>query len=71
MTSPAQNLIASFYSKPVTFFVSDSGERMVEVFDVHTFKHGDRNVIELAAEIMAYKRMMIRLRTKKAADRAA
>ena len=62
MTAAAQNLITSFYSKPVTFFVSGAGERMVEVFDVHTFKHIDHNVMELAAEIMAYKRMMARLR---------
>jgi len=66
MNTAAQNLIVSFYSKPVTFFETDTGERMVEVFDVHTFKHNDYNVMELAAEIMAYKRMMTRLRQKKA-----
>jgi hypothetical protein len=61
----AEKLIASFYSKPVTFCTSSDGFRAVEVFNVHTFSYEVHEVLVLAAEIMKYKRMMNRLRNKR------
>ena len=62
----AANTITAFYSNPVTFFTSSNGTAMVEVFNVHRFKHEDHNVMALAAEILSYKRMMNRIRISNA-----
>jgi len=67
----AESTITAFYSKPVTFFASSNGTAMVEVFNVHKFKHEDHVVMTLAAEILAYKRMMNRLRIANAKKAAA
>ena len=58
----SQNIIATFFTNPVTFYTSIDETKMVETFNTLRFKHEARPVIELAAEILAHKRMMKRLR---------
>ena len=58
----AENIIATFFTKPVTFFISIDGTKMVETFNTLRFKHETRPVMELAADVLEYKRMMKRLR---------
>jgi len=58
----AENIIATFFTNPVTFFTSIDGTKMVETFNTLRFKHETRPVMELAADVLEYKRMMKRLR---------
>jgi len=67
----ASNTITAFYSNPVTFFTSSNGTAMVEVFNVNRFKHESHNVMDLASEILAHKRMMSRIRIASAKKAAA
>ena len=62
MSNSQQKLISQFHTKEVSFFTSIDGTEMVEFFDVNRFKYEVRAVIELAAEILAYKRMLKLLR---------
>jgi len=58
----AENLIATFFTNPVTFYTSIDGTKMVETFNTSRFKYETRPVMELAADILSHKRMMKRLR---------